>query len=138
MEIVQAFKTLTLLDIAYQFSTKIDPKIEAKRLSTWYRKSKLKYGFDDAILNVAIALGMRVKKDHEIPNNKYLNSVLERFKKFEVQTLDDALSQLQLTIAFETKKKTTNKNTYDQQIANSPKFVQDYMKKLQENEDLAD
>ena len=52
---------------------------------------------------------MRVKKDHEIPNNKYLNSVLERFKKFEVQTLDDALSQLQLTIAFETKKKTTNK-----------------------------
>ena len=31
MEIVQAFKTLTLLDIAYQFSTKIDPKIEAKK-----------------------------------------------------------------------------------------------------------
>lgn len=136
MEIIKAIKTMSYLDIAYHFSTKNQPTTEAKRLSTWYRNSQLKYGFENDILNVVLILAMRVKKGNEIPNTKYLNTVLERFKKFNVSTLDDAISQFQITVAYETKKNNPKLTRVEQQIANSPQWTQDYIKTLESKEDL--
>lgn len=136
MDLLETIKTMSYVDIAYHFSTKNKPLIEAKRLNTWYRNSQMKYSFENEILNVALILAMRVKSDHEIPNNKYLNSILERFKKFNVTTLDDAVTQFKITVEFETKKNNPKLTRFEQQKENSPQWTQDYLKSLESKEDL--
>lgn len=107
--IKQVVTSINFGDIARYFSLKEMPEDVEKRLNIWAHKARVKYGYDDHILNTAILLGLRTKKDKDIPNNRYLNSILENFKKFRVETIDDAVEQFTARINFELEKMKTAK-----------------------------
>lgn len=101
--------SMRIPDIAQHFSLKEYPEEAEKRLNIWAGKARRKYKYDDDILITAILLGMRTKKGHEIPNEPYLNTILDNFKKFNVQTLDDAINQFIARITYELDKLQTSK-----------------------------
>lgn len=96
-------------DVALHFSLKEYPEAAEKRLNIWAGKARRKYKYDDDILMTALLLGMRTKKGHEIPNEPYLNAILENFKKFHVETVDDAINQFIARIKYELDKFETSK-----------------------------
>lgn len=102
--IEQVIKNINFADIANNFSFKNLPDKEEKRLFHWSRRSNAKYGYDEDILKVAVLLAMRTKKDHDIPVNNYLYRILDNFKKFNVETLEDAIVQYKARITFELEK----------------------------------
>ena len=104
-------KTMKISDIARHFSLKEMPDVVEKRLNIWAGKSRRKYNYDDNILMVVLLLGMRTKSDHDVPRANYLNAILDNFKKFNVETLDDAINQFLARIAYELDKINTAKET---------------------------
>lgn len=108
-KIKEIVTTMRIPDIAKNFSLKEMPDKVEKRLDIWASKARIKYSYDDDILIVVLLLGMRTKKDHDIPLANYLNKILDNFKKFNVATLDDAINQFEQRIAFELDKLNTAK-----------------------------
>jgi len=109
--IKQIVTTMRIPDVAKNFSLREMPEAVEKRLNIWASKARIKYNYDDDILMVVLLLGMRTKKDHDIPLANYLNKILENFKKFNVSTLDDAINQFEQRIAYELDKLNTAKET---------------------------
>ena len=101
--------TMRIPDIALNFSLREYPEVAEKRLDIWASKARKKYKYDDDILMTVLLLGMRTKKGHDIPNATYLNAILENFKKFNVETLDDAIDQFISRINYELDKLNTAK-----------------------------
>lgn len=134
MKIKDVFINMSYLDLARHYpGSKQSPSEIEKQLKGWYLRSKIKYGFDDSILNVALTIGIRARNNNEfyIPGNNYLNKILDRFKLFKVETLDDAVNQLSFNLDYELDKQAAATKGKPRTFEN-PDWANDYLQELKD------